>query len=68
MISIEANHQFQVPCERFSLYAAESTQISISANGTDFTAFGDAFTGTKVFKDNPRGLFLKADHDIGLSY
>lgn len=68
MINIEANHQFQVACERFSLYAAESTQLSISIDGTNWTPFGETFTGTKVFKDNPRSLFLKADHDLKLAY
>lgn len=68
MINITANHQFQVPCEKFSLYAAESTQLSISIDGTHWTNFGEAFSGTKVFKDNPRSLFLKGDHDLGLAY
>lgn len=68
MINITANHQFQVPCERFSLYAAEATQLSISIDGTNFTNFGEPITGTVVYKDNPRGLFIKGDHDLGLSY
>lgn len=68
MINITANHQFQVPCEKFSLYAEEATQVSISIDGTNWTNFGEPITGTVVFKDNPRGLFLKGDHDLGLSY
>lgn len=68
MISISANQKFQVPCDKFSLYAGESTQISISADGTNFTNFGEPISGTVVYKDNPRGLFIKGDHDLGLSY
>lgn len=66
--TITANTQFQVPCVRFSIYAAESAQMSISADGTHFTNFGDAFSGTKVFKDNPINLFIKFDKDITLAY
>lgn len=68
MITIPANAPYQVPCERFSLYAAESTQISISIDGTNWTNQGEPFQGTKCFKDNPRSLFIKGDHELKLAY
>lgn len=68
MISIEANQKFQVPCDKFSLYAGEATQLSISIDGTNWSNFGEPITGVVVYKDNPRGLFIKGDHELGLSY
>lgn len=69
MISIIAGRAYQVPCEKFSVYAATaSTQMSISIDSTNWTTFGDPFQGVKVFKDNPRGLFIKFSEDVSISY
>lgn len=68
MINISANQKFQVPCEKFSLFATNSTQLYISIDGTNWTQFDEPFVGTQVFSDNPRGLFIKADHDVSLAY
>lgn len=69
MIPITANRAYQVPCEKFSVYApTASTQLSISIDSTNWTTFGDPFQGVKVYKDNPRGLFIKFSQDVSISY
>lgn len=68
MIPITANTNFGVPCDKFALYAAASCQLSISADGVNFTNFGDPFTGTKFFKDAPRSVYYRVSSAAGLSY
>lgn len=68
MIPLTANTNFGVPTDKFALYASESCQLSISADGTNFTAFGDPFTGTKFFCDAPRSVYYRVSVNAGLSY
>lgn len=67
--AITANTAFSVPAERFAIYAANSCQLTVSADqGAHFTNVGDAFTGSKMFCDNNVGVIFKCAVDITLSY
>lgn len=64
MKTLAANTALKNVWKEFAVQASESTQLSISVDGTTFTNTGDAFTGTKVFKDAPIGLFIKFNKQV----
>lgn len=67
MKTLSANTPLKNVWKEFAVQASESTQLSISVDGETFTNFGDAFTGTKVFKDSPVGLFIKFDKNVKIT-
>lgn len=69
MITIPADKVFQLSTPIFALQKSTGAPegdvtLSISVDGTNFTALEETFSGTKVFHNYPAGLYLKCDKAV----